>query len=290
LREPRFQPAAVLLLAPAADADALDWIARRERAALLLWEDHADCAARIAELIADAPRAAVPRNADDVRVLFVDDARTVREGYKRLLERYGYVVETAATAAEALERARAGAFDIAIIDYPMPGGNGDALSRQLHLDPATAGITTAIITGTYHDRLIKDSLDAGAVECMFKNESDELFLTRIAAIARGIRAKKAIDAERRRLAGILGSVGDGVYGVDQEGTITFINPAAREILGLEETETVIGRCAHALFHYAAEDGSPNPPETCFLRQAYAIGDELRGWDTVFWHRSGRPVP
>jgi signal transduction histidine kinase len=34
-----------------------------------------------------------------------------------------------------------------------------------------------------------------------------------------------LEQERQRLAGILASVGDGVYGVDKSGTITFINPA-----------------------------------------------------------------
>lgn len=125
---------------------------------------------------------------------------------------------------------------------------------------------------------------------MFKNEADQLFLTRIAAMSRAIRAKKSIEAEHQRLAGILGSVGEGVYGVNNAGQVTFINPAARRILGYEDAETLIGRSAHKLFHYAAEDGRPNPPETCFLQQAYGAGDELKGWETVFWHRAGHPVP
>lgn len=282
---------AAVVLTHAATAAAFDWVARRTRAALLLWEEYAGCLESIKRLTAPAtPPAPLPPACDDIRILFVDDARTVREGYQRLLERHGYLVETAASTADALALAAAHPFDIAIVDYYMPGGNGDELCRRLQVDPRTSEITTAVITGTYLDRVIKDSLNAGAIECMFKNESHELFLTRIAAMARGVRAKKAIDAEHQRLAGILASVGDGVYGVNQAGKITFINPAAREILGIEESENVIGASAHDLFHYATEDGSSNPPDTCFLQQAYAIGDELRGWDTVFWTRDSRPVP
>ena len=49
--------------------------------------------------------------------------------------------------------------------------------------------------------------------------------------------RKTVDAERRRLEGILSSVGDGVYGVDVDGTIQFINPAAVDLLGYADAPT-----------------------------------------------------
>jgi diguanylate cyclase (GGDEF)-like protein/PAS domain S-box-containing protein len=291
LRQPQHLPTAVVLLAHAATIETFDWVARRPGAALLLWDDYVNCAETLTRLLAPQPPCeVVPGAADDIRVLFVDDARTMRVTYQRLLARHGYIVESAANIVEAMELALAKPFDIAIVDYYMPGGNGDVLCRQLRDDPRTAGITTAIITGSYLDEIIKGSLDAGAIECMFKNESAELFLTRLAAMSRAIRAKKSVEAERQRLSGILGSVGDGVYGVNRSGQITFINPAACAILGLPDTDSAIGRSAHKLFHYATEDGRINASETCFLQQAYAAGDELRAWETVFWHRSGEAVP
>ncbi len=48
--------------------------------------------------------------------------------------------------------------------------------------------------------------------------------------------------------------------------------------------------AHRLFHYAQEDGTATPAERCRLQQAYAVGEELRDWETVFWRRAGTPVP
>lgn len=290
LRQPEHLSTVVLLFADPSSTEAFDWVARRPRAAFLLWDNYADSLFRLMQLRDSAPAASPSEAAaEDIRVLFVDDARTVRVSYEKLLRRHGYGVEVATSTQEAMQVALTRPFDIAIVDYHMPGGNGDELCRQLRDNPRTAGITTAIITGTYLDGVIRDSLEAGAVECMFKNESSELFLARLAAMSRTIRAKKSIDAERQRLAGILGSVGDGVYGVNCSGQVTFINPAARAILGMDENEDMIGRAAHALFHYAAEDGTENPAETCFLQQAYATGDELRAWETVFWHRSGRSV-
>jgi diguanylate cyclase (GGDEF)-like protein/PAS domain S-box-containing protein len=292
LKRPSHRDLPVLVMAHSAEAPAFDWITRRQHAALLLWNDYLDSGACLDKLLAPASAAAVVAAgpvSDAIRVLLVDDSRTVRESYRRLLREQGYEVEIAADARQALAAAHRSVFDIAIIDYFMPGANGDVLCRQLRDDPATADITTAILTGTYLDEVIKDSLAAGAVECMFKNEARELFLARLAAMSRSIRIKKSIEAERIRLASILSSVGDGVYGVNRCGQITFINPAAQTILGFDADEAPIGRSAHRLFHSKHEDGRPNPPETCFLQQAYAAGEALRSWGTVFWHKTGVPV-
>ena len=43
LYQPEYLAVAVMVFAPAASADAFDWVARRTRAALLLWEEYADC-------------------------------------------------------------------------------------------------------------------------------------------------------------------------------------------------------------------------------------------------------
>ena len=279
----------LVLLAHAPRAEIFAWVARRPRTALLLWDDYSDCSDCLARMLAPSPVSTPTAAEHGIRVLFVDDSRTVRASFSRLLTRHGYQVETATNADEAFVLAVARPFDIAIIDYFMPGGNGDSLCRRLRADARTAAITTAIITGTYQEDIIRDSLDAGAIECMFKNEADALFLTRLAAMSRSIRATKSIEAERQRLAGILGSVGDGVYGVNCAGFVTFVNPAARSILGYDEHE-VIGRSAYALFHYALEDGTPNPVESCFLQHAYAVGGELSARACVFWHRQRRAVP
>ena len=291
LKRGRAHAVAMLILVHAADAAAFDWTVRRPRTALLLWDDHMECAACLDRLLTvPVATEAPPAGRDDIRLLLVDDSRTIREGYKHLLTRHGYGVETAANVTEALELARLGSFDIAIVDYFMPGGNGDELCRRLRDDPATAGIAASILTGAYQEDIIQECLAAGAVDCMFKNEVKELFLARIAAMSRAVRNRKSIEAERERLAGILGSVGDGVYGVNQAGQITFINPAARRILGYDAAAPVIGRAAHGLIHYATEDGRPTLAADCPLQRSYVGASELSGLETVFWHRAGRPIP
>ncbi|HEX9628213.1 MAG TPA: diguanylate cyclase [Acidiferrobacterales bacterium] len=225
----------------------------------------------------------------EIRMLFVDDSRTSRDYYSRIFTKAGYATETADGVDDALARLGAALFDIAIIDYFMPGKNGDALCRAIRQDPDMVHITPAILTASYSDDVIRASLEAGASDCLFKDEPVELLLTRIAAMVRAIGVRKTIERERRYLAGILGSLNEGVYGVDEHNRITFMNPAGLRLLGYDSESELIGRTPHEAFHYALQDGRPNPAETCYLHQAYELGDELPNWESVFWTRQQRPI-
>ncbi|MES9993161.1 MAG: EAL domain-containing protein [Candidatus Thiodiazotropha sp.] len=284
----------VLTFSHESEATMADWVEHRANTASLLWTDYRNSTELIARLLVDVKERS-PRQTNSnpivqpIRVLFVDDSRTVRIKYQRLLMANGYYTETAATVAEGFEKATASQFDIAIIDYFMPDATGDVLCQRLRDHEATTTITTAIITGSYLDKAIKQSLEAGAVECMFKNESDDLFLTRIDAMSRHIRAHNSIEKERERLGGILRSVGEGVYGVDSDGHISFVNPACRRILGYEPEERLIGKSALTLFHYADTDGNPIDADNSLLQQTYAAGESIEAQETVFWHKSGTPI-
>lgn len=282
----------VLVMADSTDAGAVNWLMKRAATALLLWSDYSDAPDALGKLIHPPVRdaATAQANAEQLRVLFVDDSPTVRVAFKRLLSAEGFQVETANSAEEGLQKALARDYDIAIVDYFMPGDNGAMLVKQLRDHPKTAGMLAAIITGTYSDRVITESLGAGAVECMFKSEARELFLARMRSLSRTVLDRKAIDNERRRLHGILTSVGEGVYGVDPQGRIQFINPAALDILGYAHDVSLVGEAAAERFHYAFEDRTRIPRQACFLSQCYENGNQVTGWQTVFWHETGRSVP
>jgi len=74
-----------------------------------------------------------------------------------------------------------------------------------------------------------------------------------------------------RTALLVNSVGEGIYGVDRGGGITFVNPAAARALGYGQRE-LIGRDAHGLFHVPSTDEPTHTGETCYIR--YAIRDRL----------------
>jgi PAS domain S-box-containing protein len=96
-------------------------------------------------------------------------------------------------------------------------------------------------------------------------------------------------ATEARAARILDSAADGLYGVDSESRITFINPAACRMLGCT-VEQAMGRFAHELFHHSHPDGSPYPAAECLARQAWRAGRESRIDDETYWHADGHAVP
>jgi diguanylate cyclase (GGDEF)-like protein/PAS domain S-box-containing protein len=241
--------------------------------------------------MAAVPTPVVERASGGLNVLFVDDSQSVRFAYRQLLTAQGFAVDVASTLQEAIEKARDGIYDLMIVDYYLPDGNGDELVIKLKALPNCRNVPIAIITGTYKDSIIKKCLEAGAVECMFKNEVLDLTMARIRALARTIEVQKNSETERRRLDGILGSVGDGVYGVDEFGAITFINPTGVRLLGYVDENELIGKSAQSVFHFAAEDGASLGTEEGPMQKAYQRSNEQAiSVETVFWRRGGEALP
>ena len=96
-------------------------------------------------------------------------------------------------------------------------------------------------------------------------------------------------ATEARATRILESSADGLYGVDGESRITFINPAACQMLGYT-AEQVMGRGAHDLFHHRRPDGSPYPAAECTTCQGWLQGCDSRIGDETYWHADGHAVP
>ncbi len=88
---------------------------------------------------------------------------------------------------------------------------------------------------------------------------------------------------------ILQSSADGLYGVDVDGRITFINRAACALLG-HAADQAVGRRAHDLFHHSRPDGTPYPWQECPGHGAIPRGIETRIDDEVYWHADGHPIP
>jgi diguanylate cyclase (GGDEF)-like protein/PAS domain S-box-containing protein len=291
-REP-YSDLPVILLSNDAELDILNWTSTRKLSAMVPWESYQEAIISLQNML--DPRTAMDveasanksKSSNPMRVLFVDDSNSIVVYYSRLLKRNGYDVETARSVQEAYELALENHFDIAIVDYFMPDENGYVLCQKLREDPRTEGIRTAVITGTYLDSVIRDCLQAGAVECMFKNEAEELFLARVSAMSRFIEVQRSIEKQRESLAAILESVGEGVYGVDNDGKITFVNPATLKALGVSNAHTLLGLQAIDAFHYKDEGLTAEDDQ---LHLAYKSGKELRSWETRFRHQSGKAIP
>jgi len=93
---------------------------------------------------------------------------------------------------------------------------------------------------------------------------------------------------RQRNDMVLASAGEGICGIDLDGRITFINPAARRLLGWDEDEGM-GESLHAKAHHHHADGRIYPPQDCALNRTLADGQPRQIFEDVHWRKDGRMV-
>lgn len=84
---------------------------------------------------------------------------------------------------------------------------------------------------------------------------------------------------------IMESSVEGIYGLDTQGLITFINPAAAAMIGWELNE-LIGLSHHKVIHHSRADGTPYPRAECPIYAAFHDGEVHRVSDEVFWRKDG----
>jgi PAS domain S-box-containing protein len=88
---------------------------------------------------------------------------------------------------------------------------------------------------------------------------------------------------------LLTAVGDGIYGVDNQGKTTFVNAAAEHITGWKR-EDLIGKKIHDVMHHTHPDGSHYHVHDCPIYAAFNDGAIHSVDDEVFWSKSGKPIP
>jgi PAS domain S-box-containing protein len=109
---------------------------------------------------------------------------------------------------------------------------------------------------------------------------------------RDVTERRAADEERHRLATnirqLLDASGEGVYGLDARGVVTFVNRRGSELLGYEPHE-LIGRVMHEVTHYSHRDGTAYPVDECPVYRAATEGIPCEVDDEVMWRKDGIPL-
>ena len=102
-------------------------------------------------------------------------------------------------------------------------------------------------------------------------------------------AEEALHLATRQRELILESVGDGIYGIDLDGRLTFINEAGARALGYTARE-LTGIDVHELIHHSHADGTPYSKSTSPILQALRRSESIRMRDEVFWRKDGTAIP
>jgi DNA-binding response OmpR family regulator len=99
------------------------------------------------------------------RLLVVDDDRSIRETMELALAEEGYIVDTANDAEEAMDRIRANAPDLLILDVMLPGQDGFELCREIR---RTSSLPIVLLTAKTDTIDIVVGLESGADDYVTK--------------------------------------------------------------------------------------------------------------------------
>ena len=187
---------------------------------------------------------------EKVSILIVDDDDDLSQVLERLFAGEGYATATAFTGHEALNRARAGFFNLAFLDINLPDIKGVDLVpelKKMHPD-----MVLIMVTGYASlDNAVK-ALNEGASYYFRKPLKIDEILTvvreslekqalilenrHLCVVAeKELRSRKEIDGELKkseaRLRKIIDKNADGIILITLDGIVRFVNPAAESMIG-----------------------------------------------------------
>ena len=183
-------------------------------------------------------------------VLIVDDDESICRSLRLIFEKKGYETETAGTGREAIEKARRGFFNLALLDIKLPDVEGIELLaplKEMHPD-----IALIIITGYASLETAVRVLNEGALAYITKPlNMDEVLATVREALekqrlvienrrliqqaqrelAERKRADEALQESENRFRSIAETASDAIIIFDSQENIFFWNQAAKAIFG-----------------------------------------------------------
>jgi PAS domain S-box-containing protein len=111
-------------------------------------------------------------------------------------------------------------------------------------------------------------------------------------LVRDLTSRLGVEAELRRqhkqTEMILRAAAEGVLGVDLEGRVVLVNPAAAHILDFRASE-LGGRELHPLVQHSRADGTPLAADESALLDTLSSGRKHRVRGATLWRKDGRPV-
>nr|WP_208103535.1 response regulator [Rubellimicrobium sp. CFH 75288] len=117
--------------------------------------------------------------------MLVEDEPSIVEAVSFILTRAGWTVHAHADGATALDRARAGAPELVVLDAMLPGRSGFDVLRDLRADPVTAAIPVLMLTARGQERDRDLALRLGATGFMTKPFANAELVAEVRRLAGG---------------------------------------------------------------------------------------------------------
>jgi len=161
-------------------------------------------------------------------------------------------------------------------DVPLRAADGSALKCELRAQPVM----------NRQGWLILSITDLSALDQ--RAETAALAETFRAGIVNWKRTEGFFAELERQNQLILHAAGEGIYGVNADGKTTFVNRAAREMLGWT-SEDLLGKDIHSMIHHHHLSGDVYPSHECPIYRSFRFEQVHRIEDEVFWRKDGKPI-
>jgi len=205
------------------------------------------------------------------QILVVEDESIVANDIRRRLTNLGYaVVDMAASAQEAIEKAEERHPDLVLMDIVLKGpmdGVEAAEYIRAHFD-----IPIVYLTAYADDRTLQRAKITEPFGYILKPfEERDLHISIQMALYKHQMERK-VQASEEWLAATLQSIGDAVMTTDRQGTITLMNPVAEALTGWTQEEA-LGKPWAEVFRIINEEtrATPESPVQRALRDGLVIG-------------------
>ncbi len=209
---------------------------------------------------------------------------------------------------EALKQVLKYDFSVILMDAHMPGLDGFETVKLMRMRDKSRYIPIIFLSASRLDELdIAQGYEIGAVDYIVKPINPailyskvqvfvDLFTQSIHTQALQIELQKRLQVEKelkqlaQRTQVILASAGEGIYGLNAKGIITFANPAAAHILGREISE-LVGQSLKIMLCPAKSEESKKwiwqkTPLFCALQNTGVYHND----DGIFLKKDGSKIP
>ncbi len=118
-----------------------------------------------------------------VKILVVEDEKSIADVEKAYMLREGFEAEIATDGIEALRMFNEGAYDLVILDLMLPGMKGESVCREIR---RSSSVPIIMVTAKSGEDDVIAGLDAGADDYIIKPFSPRVLMARIRANLRNI--------------------------------------------------------------------------------------------------------
>jgi len=171
-------------------------------------------------------------------VLIVDDVASQRNVLEHILSPLDITIIQASSGKDALSKVLNHDFAVILMDIEMPGMKGYEVVSLIHSHRQFKHIPIVMVTSNDNNsEALNKSYEAGAVDFVTKPVNDTILTHKVAQFIALDEHRRIAEDSTARLHILLNSVSDGILGIDLDGTITFANPKALELLAIDTENT-----------------------------------------------------